>query len=289
MRKFIAGFLCISMALIPTGCAIRASSENENNPEARIISTSAPLCVIMEKLDLDLVGVPETAYRLPERYKEVTKVGMPMTPDLEIVKALNPTDVLTPNALQYDLQPQYERIGVPATFVNLMSLEGMFKSIEELGKKYNRVPQATALIAEYNRFMEDYHKKIEGKEKPRVLILMGLPGSYMVATEKSYVGSLVRLAGGVNVFDSKEALLSVNTEALLQTDPDIILRTSHAMPEVVMEAFEKEFRENDIWKHFRAVQEGKVYNLSHEMFGLSANLNYVEGLNHLQEILYEQD
>ncbi|AOT69847.1 heme ABC transporter substrate-binding protein IsdE [Geosporobacter ferrireducens] len=289
MRKLITGLLCMSMILVSTGCAVRSSSENENDPGIRIISTSAALCVILEKLDLDLVGVPETAFQLPERYKDVTKVGLPMTPDLEIVKALNPTDVLTPNSLQYDLKPQYESIGVPSTFVNLMSLEGMFKSIEGLGKKYNRVPQAAALIEEYNRFMEDYHKKIEGKEKPRVLILMGLPGTYMVATEKSYVGSLVRLAGGVNVFDSEEALLSVNTEALLQKDPDIILRTAHAMPEIVMESFEKEFKENDIWKHFRAVQEGKVYNLSHEMFGMSANLNYTEGLNYLQEILYEQE
>ena len=31
-------------------------------------------------------------------------------------------------------------------------------------------------------------------------ILMGLPGSYIIATENSYVGSLVELAGGENVY-----------------------------------------------------------------------------------------
>ena len=31
---------------------------------------------------------------------------------------------------------------------------------------------------------------------------MGLPGSYVVATDKSYVGSLVELAGGDNVYKS---------------------------------------------------------------------------------------
>ena len=30
-------------------------------------------------------------------------------------------------------------------------------------------------------------------------LLMGLPGSYIIATENSYVGSLVALAGGENV------------------------------------------------------------------------------------------
>ncbi|SNS77129.1 iron complex transport system substrate-binding protein [Anaerovirgula multivorans] len=289
MKKLLIGFLCIFMPIVLAGCAVRTSFEDENKEEIRVISTSAALCEIMEELDLDLVGIPHTAFQLPERYKDVTEVGTPMTPDMEIIKSLNPTDVLTPNSLQYDLKPQYESIGVPSTFVNLMSLEGMFKSIEGLGKKYNRVPEATALIEEYNGFMRDYNQKIEGKEKPRVLILMGLPGTYMVATEKSYVGSLVKLGGGINVFEGEEAFLSINTEALLQADPDIILRTSHAMPEMIMEAFEKEFRENDIWKHFRTVQEGRVYDLSHNIFGMSGNLNYKEGLEFLQGLLYEED
>lgn len=287
MKKFVTMLLWMVILFVSTGCTVRSSSEKDNDLDVRIISTSAPLCTIMEKLDLDLIGVPETAYELPQRYQHVTKVGLPMTLDLEIIKSLNPTDVLTPNSLQYDLKPQYESISVPSTFVNLMSLEGMFKSIEGLGKKYNRVAEANALIEDYNHFMKDYRKEIEGEKRPKVLILMGLPGTYMVATEQSYAGSLVRLAGGINVFESEEALLNINTEALLQTDPDIILRTAHAMPEVVMEAFDKEFRENNIWKHFRAVQEEQVFDLSHEMFGLSANLNYEEGLNHLKEILYE--
>ena len=35
--------------------------------------------------------------------------------------------------------------------------------------------------------MEEYRSRNEGKESPRVLVLMGLPGSYIVATDNSYV------------------------------------------------------------------------------------------------------
>ena len=42
---------------------------------------------------------------------------------------------------------------------------------------------------------------------------MGLPGSYIVATENSYVGSLVEMAGGQNVYaGTDEEFLSANTE-----------------------------------------------------------------------------
>ena len=68
-----------------------------------------------------------------------------------------------------------------------------------------------------------------------MLILMGLPGSYVVATESSYVGSLVKLAGGVNVYGDGDGqdFLNINPEDMVEKAPDIILRTSHALPEQV--------------------------------------------------------
>lgn len=73
---------------------------------------------------------------------------------------------------------------------------------------------------------------------------------------------------------------------MLQQNPDIILRTSHAMSEEVMKNFETEFAQNDIWSKFSAVQNGKVYNLDNNYFGMSANFNYQKGLENLEGILY---
>ena len=80
---------------------------------------------------------------------------------------------------------------------------------------------------------------------------MGLPGSFVVATNNSYVGNLAELAGGENVVrDDAEEFLPINTEELVKLNPDMILRTSHTMSEEVMEEFDEEFKKNDIWKHF---------------------------------------
>ncbi len=121
-----------------------------------------------------------------------------------------------------------------------------------------------------------------------MLILMGLPGSYVVATESSYVGSLVKMAGANNVYGDGEGqdFVNVNTEDMLEKDPDIILRTSHAMPEQVKAMFSEEFKTNDIWKHFRAVQNEKLFDLDHEKFGMSATFRYPEALEELKPILF---
>ena len=52
---------------------------------------------------------------------------------------------------------------------------------------------------------------------------MGLPGSYIIATENSYVGSLVELAGGENVYaGTDQEFLTVNTEDMETKKPDVI-------------------------------------------------------------------
>ena len=59
------------------------------------------------------------------------------------------------------------------------------------------------------------------------------------------------------------------------------------MPDDVKNMFAKEFAENDIWKHFDAVQNGKVYDLDNTLFNMSANFNYRDALEELKKLLYE--
>ena len=279
------------LALSATGCVNQHPEQNtdDGSDQVRIVATSPAAVDICDKLELDLVGVcSSTLSTIPERYQDVTTVGTAMSPDLEILKSLNPDYVISPNSLQSDLQPKYASIEVNSLFLNLRSVEGMYASIEGLGEKFDREEQARALVEEYQQFMEEYRSQNEGKESPTVLVLMGLPGSYIVATESSYVGNLVKLAGGVNVYgdgDGQE-FLTANTEDMKTKEPDIILRAAHALPEDVVEMFQDEFETNDIWKHFEAVQEGRVYDLPYDLFGMSAKFNYPDALEELQPLLY---
>lgn len=256
--------------------------------EPRIVATSPAVAQICDRLDLDLVGVCSTTVStIPERYEGLTEVGTAMAPDMEIMASLAPDWILSPSSLQSDLQPKYEAINTDWAFLNLKSVFGMYQSIEELGEIFDRQEEAEEMVTEFEDFYAEYQGKNEGKESPDVLVLMGLPGSYIIATENSYVGSLVEMAGGNNVYaGSDEEFLTVNTEDMKTREPDVILCAAHAMPEQVTEMFREDFATNDIWKHFKAVQEGKVYNLSYEYFGMSATFDYPEALKELQGYLY---
>ncbi|MBQ9708211.1 MAG: heme ABC transporter substrate-binding protein IsdE [Firmicutes bacterium] len=256
----------------------------------RIIATSPATADICDRLELDLVGVCKSSVSvIPERYDGLPTVGTAMSPDMEVVSSLTPDWILSPSSLQGDLQPKYEAINTQWAFLNLRSVEGMYKSIIELGQIFDREAQAQQLTDEFKAFYAEYSEKNAGKEHPKVMVLMGLPGSYIIATENSYVGSLVKLAGGENVYqDTDEEFLTVNTEDMKTKEPDVILRAAHALPDQVVEMFDKDFKENDIWKHFDAVKEGRVYDLTYENFGMSANFRYPDALAELQPMLYPE-
>lgn len=256
--------------------------------EPRIVATSPSVAEICDRLELPLVGVcASTISELPKRYADVTTVGTAMSPDMEIVSSLNPDWILSPSSLQTDLEPKYESLDTEWAFLNLRSVQGMYRSIQELGEIFDREEQAQTMVEEFQDFYEEYKSQNEGKAHPKVMILMGLPGSYIIATENSYVGSLVELAGGENVYaGTDQEFLTVNTEDMEKKNPDVILRAAHALPDQVVEMFKEDFETNDIWKHFSAVQNGRVYDLTYEYFGMSANFYYPEALKELQPMLY---
>lgn len=289
--------LTLSMFLL-TGCvdqsggaATGSQTSNSESDSPKIIATSMAVVDICDKLGIDLIGIPASSLsEAPERYTGLPTIGTAMSPDMEIVTSMRPDWILSPVSLVSDLQPKYEAIGAEYAFLNLNSVAGMYKSIQQLGSIFGKEDAAQALVDEFVAYYEAFQSKQEGKEAPTVLILMGLPGSYVVATENSYVGSLVAMAGGKNVYAGEEGdFLNINTEDMLKKDPDIILRTAHALPDQVMEMFAEEFTTNDIWKHFRAVEEGKVYDLSYDKFGMSAKFNYTEALEELEPILYGEN
>lgn len=294
LKKIFSLCLAGLLALSVTGCVNQHPEETGSTSESseiRLVATSPAVAQICNRLNLDLVGICQSTSDLPERYNGVTTVGMAMNPDLEIIKSLDPDYILSPATLQNDLQPKYASIGVSSLFLNLKSVEGMYASIEGLGKKFGREEEAAVMLEEFDSFMTEFAEKNAGKESPKVLVLMGLPGSYIIATDNSYVGSLVKLAGGTNVYgdgDGQEFLFA-NTEDMKTKEPDVILRAAHGLPDEARKMFAEEFSTNDIWQHFKAVQEGRVYDLDSDLFNMSANFSYEEALKALQPMLYGEE
>jgi len=290
VKKIASVLMAIILLMSIAGCSSpkkETAKQVKSESKERIVATTVAVTEIMDALEVDLVGVPTSSKTLPKRYKGLPEVGNPMSPDMEKVKSLKPSEVLSVTTLEYELKPVFDGVGMKANFLDLTSLKNMQNSISDLGKKYGREKQAEEVVTKLDKKVASIQKEVKGKKEPTVLILLGVPGSYLVATEHSYIGDLVKQLGGKNIVQGERVeYLASNTEYLKKADPDIILRAAHGMPDEVVKMFDKEFKTNDIWKHFAAVKNNRVYDLEERLFGTTGNLAAIEALDELKKMMY---
>ena len=287
IKKKVIALLSVTMLTFMVGCSSSESNESNvtnSNGEEVVVATSVAVTEILDKLGVEVSGVPTTSYELPESTKDATEVGSPMNPDLEIIKSLNPTCVVSVDTLGSDFEKQFTENNIPSMFVNLSTVDGLKETIVNLGEKFDKSEKAAEIIAELeNKENELNLSKKENKED--ILILFGAPGSVMVSTDNSYVGNLVKIAGGNNIFESESSsFIQVNMEEIIKRNPDKILIMTHAVPEEAKKTVEEEFAKAT-WQQLDAIKNNKVYYLENGYFGMSANLKVIEALDKLGVIL----
>ena len=291
MKRKIVSLWTVGIMLLTIisfgGCALWGEA---GDPQG-IATTSVAICEILDALGCDeVVGVPSTSGELPARYADVRTIGAPMQPQMEILKQINPEVVLVPTTLEASLASEFSAAGINVKYINLSDIDGMYGDIAELGTLLGKEAQAQALCKEYADYMDAYPKT---ETEITVMTVMAFPSLFTIATEDSYVGDLVKLAGGKNVYgagyvtDGTGVITNYSLEDMAQKDPDIILVFAHFSEEYAFAYIEELTETNAVWKNFRAVQNGDVYYLSTEDgFGVSANLGWTQALETLKPIFF---
>ncbi len=291
MKRKIVSLWTVGIMLLTaisfSGCAL---FDREEDPQG-IATTSVAICEILDALGCDeVVGVPSTSGELPARYAGVRTIGAPMQPQMEILKQINPEVVLVPTTLEASLASEFSAAGIAVKYINLSDIDGMYGDIAELGALLGKEAQAQALCKEYADYMDAYPKT---ETEITVMTVMAFPSLFTIATEDSYVGDLVKLAGGKNVYgagyvsDGTGVITNYSLEDMAQKDPDIILVFAHFSEEYAFAYIEELTETNAVWKNFRAVQNGEIYYLSAaDGFGVSANLGWTQALETLKPIFF---
>lgn len=199
--------------------ACGASPQEEQPPvisheegEEVVVATSVAVTEILDALGVKVAGIPTTSYELPESVKDAVEIGNPMSPDLEIIKSLNPTVVVSVDTLGSDYMALFEQNNIPSQFVSLQSLEGLKEAITTLGQRFEVEEKADELITQIEDKEASIQAEVAELEKPQILILFGAPGATMIATAQSYVGNLVEIVGGENVINESAAYTALNKE-----------------------------------------------------------------------------
>ena len=295
--KFLKLVPIVSLtALLLVGCGAGASKETASTPKEEVknvsvVSATVSATNVLEKLDAEVIGIPTTKMEIPEKYKGLPQVGQAMNPDLEIIASLEPDVLVVDDTFRKNVEESLKSYDLNTFYFQSKTYNSFIQSITDLGKELGKEEEATKLIAELRK-AEEEAKVNKGDKEPTVAIMFGSGENFMLATESSYLGDLVKTIGGKNItneLDVKDngfGYAQFSLEQIMKQNPDYILRFAHGNINDTKAMFDKAFDQNPAYQELDAVKNKKVYDLDSEIFNVSANLGVTEAIKTLGDMLY---
>ena len=258
--------------------------------EVKVVSATVSATNVLAKLDAEVVGVPTTTQTLPAQYADLPEVGQAMSPDLEIVASLEPDLFIMDSNFQASVEESLSQYGLNTFFFETGSYSDFVNSIKQLGVEINREDEAKKLVSGIEASVTKALEK-KGDNSPTVAVIFGAGENFMLATDTSYLGDLVKTLGATNITsklegDMSSAYVQFSLEQILAENPDYVLRFAHGNIEETAKMFDAAFDSNEAYQQLDAVKSGKVYDLDPTIFNVSANLEITTAIETLGEIFY---
>jgi iron complex transport system substrate-binding protein len=198
----------------------------------------------------------------PPEVARLPKVGGLVDPDLEGLLRLQPDLVIVRGTCQ-EVEQLCEKNQIRIFRDPIEKLDDMYLTIESLGRLLERREAADKLAGDLRRRIDRIAASVAGRPRPRVFITVSrrdpnaLTG-LLTANDQTFVGEMVRLAGGENVFANLAiSYPEVSPEAILAARPEVIIE---AMPEAQMSPALEE-RITELWRKLGpipAVQNNRI-------------------------------
>ncbi|MDY7993249.1 ABC transporter substrate-binding protein [Paenibacillus polymyxa] len=224
--------------------------------------------------------------------ENVQQIGSTHEVDLEKITMLKPDVVLGNYPMNEKDIPAIEGVGSQLLLTGANSVHDIQSQITLFGQLLQKQAQAVKLNQQIDQQVTKLQKETASASKPKVLLVYGAPATYMAALPNSLSGNILEAAGGSNIAADFPGLQNfpqyaqLNTERIIQADPDYIFIMTHGNTEDVKAAFIKEMQENAAWNGIRAVKNNQVEVLPSDLFGTNPGTRVTKALDLMHQKLY---
>ena len=191
-------------------------------------------------------------------------------PNLELLIASAPDLVIADKRWHARFGERVEGTGAEVLWIEANSVDATFAALIEVGRRVGAETEMTAAVRDATTRLARLH----AAGRPRSLALFGAPGSFLVISDRTWIGDLLRRLGYEPVVPTEASermpgYLAVSDEFLAATQPDVILLLAHGDPAAVAQAFAED------WKRIRD-SSPPVVPLDPALFATNPGLRLVE-------------
>lgn len=270
--------LLISLILL-CSCSPRKLST-----QPRYVITSPEVAEIITYLSgtHQIVGVTDEC-TFPTSLRDIPRVGKFGAIDKEKIIELRPTMVFTSGLEQASLATELNKLSIPTFVYYPKNMNEMISKLREIGKITGAEQNANTLADTLKQHVAALQKRNEGVRRPRIFLEI-YHEPLMSVADQSFVGQVIDLAGGNNIFPLLERdYARVNAEDVITRDPNVIISFS--------EVPVKDIKNRRGWEKIDAIKNNRIYlddDINPDLI-LRAGPRVLEGIEKLRELLYSDE
>ena len=222
----------------------------------------------------------------PEEAKKLPSIGGfdTSTISVESIIALEPDLVIGGSTYQADVIKALQDAGIPAYISQPANLNEIMEAITLYGEITSHVDEAKAVVDGMQARIDSVKEKVSAipaDQRPTVFYeVWNEP--LMSANNKTVVGELIDLAGGVNIFaDLPDEYPTVSVEQIVEVDPQFIIGPSSHGDQMTAEVIGA--REG--WQDLSAVKNKAIYIVNGDIVSRSSP-RIVDVLDEFAKILH---
>lgn len=237
-------------------------------PPQRIVSLAPNITEILFALGLGDRVVGVTRYcDYPSQALQKEKIGGMVDPSLEEIQALGPDLIIGFRGNPLGILNKLRKLHFPVFVLDLGStLDGLFQTIEKVGRVAREEKSAIALIADLREKYRAVRQALRDiSKKPKVFLSVYGQGLWTCG-EGSYLNDLLVQAGGINIAgEIGRRWLQLNREQLIYENPDIIIIM--AKDKELFSQARRSFGTEPRLKDIRAVKDNNIHWLDENIAG----------------------
>ncbi|QYJ16648.1 putative siderophore-binding lipoprotein YfiY [Rubrobacter xylanophilus DSM 9941] len=310
-RRFVIWFLIGAAVLVLGACGgASGGSSGEEGSGGRVIEhamgeTEVPerpeRVVVLDTGELDSaitlgvrpvgaveavagMGLPEY---LGERTRGIELVGTIEQPNLEKIAALDPDLILSSKLRHEKIYDQLSEIA-PTVFTETTGVTWK-QNFELHARALGRTERAEEVKREYREHIRELREGLGEKPWPEVSVVRFVPGDTRIYQKENFIGTVLEDVGlpRPESQDVEEfALLNVSKEAIPKMGGDVIFVTVYGNEE---DTAKQEIMSDPLWRQLEAVQQGRVYEVSDDLWMLGIGYTAANGvLEDLERYLVEE-
>lgn len=248
---------------------IRKTTLPSNNYE-KIIVIGPNITEILFSLKLESkISAIDNYSLFPPETEMYEKIGGILNPDMEKILLIEP-DLIFISGYSENLEYFCNENNIEFMNLPIDNISTILSAIDTISNIFDIADRGDSLISKINKEL-DIIKYSSPLDTPSVLVAIthsdDLPIRFMTISDKSFLGELILLSGGINVFgDNIIPYPEVSKEAVILSNPDIIIEIQ---PENIFsnyDSLELVNRWKNTYKDLPAVLNNKIYILHQDFF-----------------------